>query len=60
MFGNVALKRDTNDNLSLSKGRSGDRIDGIVAMVMAIGRASMVGAEQPKGSVYETRGVIIL
>jgi phage terminase large subunit-like protein len=40
MFSNVALKRDANDNVSLHKGRSADRIDGIVALVMAIGIAS--------------------
>jgi phage terminase large subunit-like protein len=40
MFSNVAVKRDSNDNLSLHKGRSADRIDGIVALCMAAGRAA--------------------
>lgn len=39
MFSNVALKRDSHDNLSLHKGRSADRIDGITSLVMAVGRA---------------------
>jgi phage terminase large subunit-like protein len=41
MFANVALKRDQNDNLALHKGRSADRIDGIVSLCMAVGRASV-------------------
>lgn len=40
MFANVAVKRDQNENLALHKGRSADRIDGIVSLCMAIGRAS--------------------
>lgn len=47
MFGNVALKRDQNDNLALHKGRSADRIDGIVALCMAVGRASMTSNDRP-------------
>lgn len=59
MFSNVALKRDANDNLSLNKARSGDRIDGIVAMVMAIGRAAAHETTK-RGSVYDKRGVIAI
>lgn len=58
MFSNVALKRDANDNLSLHKGRSADRIDGIVALVMAIGRATVTQEAAP--SVYATRGALWL
>jgi phage terminase large subunit-like protein len=47
MFSNVALKRDENDNLSLHKGRSADRIDGIVSLAMAVGRIA-VFQEKPK------------
>jgi phage terminase large subunit-like protein len=57
MFSNVALKRDPNDNLSLNKGRSGDRIDGITSMVMGIGFAGIQAAEKP--SVYERRGPLV-
>jgi phage terminase large subunit-like protein len=47
MFSNVALKRDGNDNLSLHKGRSADRIDGITGLVMAVGRMVALQEEQP-------------
>ncbi len=45
-------------NLRPSKKKGTDRIDGIVAGVMALGRAIVAGPE--KRSVYETRGVIAL
>jgi len=54
MLSNVALKRDANDNMSLHKGRSADRIDGIVSLVMAIGRASAF-IESGGQSVYDDR-----
>jgi phage terminase large subunit-like protein len=54
MFSNVALKKDANDNLSLHKGRSADRIDGIVSLVMGIGYASST-APGGSGSVYNAR-----
>jgi phage terminase large subunit-like protein len=57
MFANVALKRDGNDNLSLNKGRSGDRIDGIVSLVMAVGRGQAQGR---RGSVYDEREPMVL
>lgn len=59
MFSNVALKRDPNDNLSLHKGRSAGRIDGIVSLAMGVGLA--VAQAEPEGpSVYETRGVVVV
>ena len=39
MASNVALRKDPADNWKPDKGRSRDRIDGIVATVMALGRA---------------------
>jgi len=59
MFSNVAIKRDSNDNQSLHKGRSADRIDGIVSLAMGIGYASSQSQEK-KVSVYETRGVEVM
>jgi phage terminase large subunit-like protein len=54
MFSNVALKRDAHDNLSLHKGRSADRIDGIVALAMAVGRA-VAFLDSNGRSVYDER-----
>ena len=41
-----------------SKKKSTERIDGIVAAIMALGRAMLQPEEQC--SVYETRGLIVL
>ena len=39
MAGNVVVLRDTNDNYRPNKKKSRDRIDGIVALIMALNRA---------------------
>ena len=41
MASNIVAKHDTYENLTPDKEHSSDKIDGIVAMVMAIGRASI-------------------
>ena len=38
MFGNVVLKRDPSGNIKPDKEKSGDKIDGIVSLAMAIGQ----------------------
>lgn len=43
------------NNLKPSKKKSTERIDGIVATVMGLGRAML---QEPKKSVYEYRGVL--
>ena len=55
---NVAVLVDSNENLKPDKNKSAERIDGIVAMIMAIGRALI--ATPPMGSVYEERGLLQL
>ena len=58
MAGNVQIEHDPADNIKPSKAASPEKIDGIVALVMAIGIA---GQREIKGkSVYETRGVLVL
>jgi phage terminase large subunit-like protein len=39
MVGNVMLKKDENDNVKPDKKKSGDKIDGAVSSIMAIGAA---------------------
>ncbi len=58
MASNVAVEMDAAGNLKPSKKKSTERIDGIVACIMALGRA-MIQPED-SGSVYETRGLITL
>jgi phage terminase large subunit-like protein len=59
MAANVALAQDPAGNLKPAKDKSTERIDGIVALIMALGRAMLPG-EPPLTSVYEHRGLIIL
>jgi len=52
---NVAVKMDPAGNFKPDKAKSSDKIDGIVAAIMALGRA--IARDQSR-SVYETRGII--
>jgi phage terminase large subunit-like protein len=57
MAGNVTIRFDENLNFMPAKKRSAEKIDGIVAGVMAIGVAM---ASQTRRSVYESRGVRVI
>jgi phage terminase large subunit-like protein len=59
MADNVTARQDPAGNVKPDKAKSTGRIDGIVAAVMAIGRAATA---DPSGgrSVYENRGVLTL
>lgn len=54
MASNVVARRDANDNMAPDKKNSQEKIDGIVALLMGLGR-TLVGIDQT--SIYETRGV---
>lgn len=58
MASNVTVDSDNNGNIKPSKKKSTEKIDGIVAMVMAMGRVLV--AEEDAPSVYEERGVLTL
>lgn len=58
MVGHVAIESDASGNIKPSKKKSTERIDGVVAAVMALGRA--IVALAPTASVYEQRGVSFL
>ena len=57
MVDNVAVLTDVNGNERLTKKASTARIDGVAALVTALGRASVADTAP---SVYEQRGVIAL
>ena len=56
MAGNVSIEKDAADNWKPSKKKSIERIDGIVALIMALDRAS--ASPPAESSVYDTRGVL--
>ena len=50
MFGNVVLRMDQSGNIKPDKEKSGDKIDGIVSLVMAIGQA-MTDQSKPSNTI---------
>jgi phage terminase large subunit-like protein len=57
MVSNVCVKIDESNNLRPDKKRSTEKIDGVVALIMAIGRAMIAITET---SAYETRGIKLI
>lgn len=58
MVSNAAIIKDGAENIKVVKDKSGDRVDGVVATVMAIGR--LLIAPEPAKSVYQSRGIVVL
>ena len=56
MAGNVVMEEDPAGNIKPTKAKAVEKIDGIVAMIMAMGRA--VINEGSTGSVYDERGIL--
>ena len=57
MAGNVVVDTDPAGNIKVTKAKSKEKIDGIVAAIMALDRA--VRHEGEGGSVYDTRGLLV-
>ncbi len=57
MADNVSVKQDPAGNLKPDKAKSNGRIDGIVALIMALGRANV---NPPSGSIYGGAGPRII
>ena len=58
MVSNVVAHLDAKDNIYPRKERPENKIDGVVALIMALNRAQINAGEGP--SVYEERGVLML
>jgi len=54
---NVSLEQDAAGNIKPSKARSKDRIDGVVALILAISRAMR---HETKQTVYKERGLVVV
>ena len=59
MAGNVVIDTDPAGNIKVTKARSKEKIDGIVAAIMALDRC-IRNQVQKQGSVYDERGLLIL
>lgn len=57
MISNIVAHLDAKDNIYPRKERHENKIDGVVALIMALGRA-MLHVDNQEVSVYETRGVL--
>jgi phage terminase large subunit-like protein len=55
---NMVVKTDPAGNVKPDKEKSSQRIDGAVALIMALDRA--LKHTEPKGSVYDKRGLLVL
>ena len=58
MMDNIYVKTDPAGNIKPDKEKSTDRIDGAVALIMALDRAIRNGGYS--GSVYDQRGILVL
>lgn len=59
MAGNVVIATDPAGNIKVTKARSKEKIDGIVAAIMALDRC-IRNQGQERGSVYDTRGLMVI
>lgn len=58
MAGNVVIDTDPAGNIKVTKARSKEKIDGIVAAIMALDRCIRNEGQQ-QGSVYDERGLLV-
>ena len=61
MASNVVVKRDDAENVKFSKSKAGDKIDGMVALVMAIGEMmTLENSDMSNTSTYESQDIRFL
>ena len=58
MAGNVLVDTDPAGNIKVTKAKSKEKIDGIVAAIMALDRC-IRNQTEPQGSVYDERGLLV-
>ena len=59
MMDNIYIRMDASGNIKPDKAKSTEKIDGAVAMVMALDRAAKGGVKTTK-SIYDTRGLVFI
>ena len=60
MARNAVVETDAAGNIKPTKAKAADKIDGIVAAIMAYGGATLGAVEEPKASKYETGGLVMV
>ena len=59
MLENMVVKTDEAGNVKPDKAKSTERIDGAVALIMALDIA-LKGGGEPEGSIYDNRGILVI
>lgn len=60
MVDNIHIRTDPAGNIKPDKQKSTEKIDGVVALIMALDRAIRNGNAAPSHSVYDERGLLVL
>lgn len=60
MVDNIHIRQDPAGNIKPDKQRSTEKIDGVVATIMTLDRAIRGGTGASTGSVYDSRGLLVL
>ena len=60
MMDNIYVKTDPAGNIKPDKEKSTERIDGAVALIMALDRALRHDGDERNGSIYDERGLLII
>ena len=60
MVDNIHVRTDPADNIKPDKQKSTEKIDGIVALIMALNRAIRCGSVESSESVYDERGLLFI
>ena len=58
MADNIFIRTDPAGNIKADKEKSTEKIDGVIALIMALDRAIRCGNDTSE-SVYENRGVLV-
>ena len=59
MVDDIHVRTDPAGNIKPDKQKSTEKIDGVVATIMALDRAIRNGNGQASGSVYDERGLLV-
>ena len=60
MADNITVRQDPAGNIKPDKAKSTEKIDGIVALIMALDRAIRNGGDETAESVYDQRGLLFI
>ena len=60
MVDNIHVRTDPAGNIKPDKQKSTEKIDGVVATIMALDRAIRRAGDHHAGSVYDQRGLLVL